>query len=217
MRSTRYVDNLPRHVARIVTNEERDGSCDIIRLANPPNGNLCRSRSLKLVEWDSNPLGSGHRHIGCDESWCDCVNGDTILAKLDGKRFRESHKSGLSGRIIRLATVTKCRCAGDVYDSSPLRINHILLSCPAHEESTSQVHVHHRVPVSGRHLEQQIIANNSGVVHQHGWWTKSIRDLIYRSFDSLFIGNIRTYRHAHAARALNFLHRTTTRAFVYVQ
>jgi hypothetical protein len=82
-------------------------------------------------------------------------------------RALEALQPGLGGGVVRLAAVAERRGARQVDDAAPLRLGHVLLHGAGHEERTAQVHVHHDVPVGVCHLEQQVVAGDPGVVHQH--------------------------------------------------
>ena len=97
----------------------------------------------------------------------DRVRGDPELAQLDRERLGEPLQPGLRRRVVRLPAVAQRRRARQVDDPAPLRLGHVLLHRPGHEERAAQVHVHDDVPVGVGHLEQQVVAGDPGVVHQH--------------------------------------------------
>jgi hypothetical protein len=60
--------------------------------------------------------------------------------------------------------------SAEVEDRLTMRPNfssrHVRLARLGHEEGAAQVHAHDGVPVVHRHLEQHVVADDAGVVHQ---------------------------------------------------
>ena len=92
---------------------------------------------------------------------------DPELAELDGQGLGESLEASLRSGTVCPAAVAQRGDAGKVDDPAPFGFGHVLLGGLAHQERASQVHAHDGIPVVAGHLEQQEVAGDAGVVHQH--------------------------------------------------
>src|SRR5262249_24082538 len=123
---------------------------------------------LEDVERDADPVGGGGGHVGGDEPGRDRVGGDPERAKLDGQGLGEALQAGLGRGGVDLAAVAERGGGGQVDDPAEPLPDHVLPHRPGHEERAAQVHVDDRLPVVVGHLEQEVVADHAGVVHQHG-------------------------------------------------
>ena len=136
--------------------------------ADALDGDLGGGRGLEVLEAHADALGGGGGHVGDDEAGGDGVGGDAELAEFDGEGLGEALQTGLGRRVVDLAAVAERRAGGEVDDPAELGVDHVLLAGPGHQERAAQVHVHDRVPVGVAHLEQQVVAEHTGVVDQDG-------------------------------------------------
>src|SRR5665647_1925464 len=105
---------------------------------------------------------------------------------------RGAHGICLRGGVVGLAAVAERRHAGEVDDPPPVRIDHVLLGGSAHQKRAAQVHVHNRVPVGATHLEQQVVASDTGVIHQDGGGAELLGNPGHGGLHRLFVGDVGT-------------------------
>jgi len=68
----------------------------------------------------------------------------------------------------------------------------VLLGGSAHQKRAAQVHVHNRVPVGATHLEQQVVASDTGVIHQNGGGAELLGNPGHGGLHRLFVGDVGT-------------------------
>ena len=117
---------------------------------------------------DADPLGSRLGHRRFDEPGCDGVGRDAERAELDRHRAGQPLQAGFRGRVVGLPAVAQRRGGRQEHDPAVLRFDHVLLGGLGEQESAAQVHLHDRRPVVVGHLEQHVVSDDAGVVHQHG-------------------------------------------------
>jgi hypothetical protein len=86
-----------------------------------------------------------------------------------------------------------------------------------HQEGATQVDVHDGIPVLQRHLEDQIIADDAGVVDQDGRGAELKRDLFHGSLDPLGRADVDCHSDGSATGRGNRRHRLGARGLVKVQ
>ena len=145
-------------------------------------------------------------HLGLDEPRRDGVGGDAELAELDGECLGEALEPGLGCGVVGLAAVAERGGARQVDDATPARLGHVALHGARHEEGTAQVDAHHRVPVDGGHLEEQVVADDAGVVDQDGRLAQLGGDSLDRGLDRLLVGDVDADRECPTAGLLDLRH-----------
>ena len=131
------------------------------------------------------------RHVGLDEAWRDRVCRHSELAQLQREGLGEANQSSFGCGVVGLAAISECGGRGDVDDATPLRLRHMGLGCPGHQESTAQVNIHDGIPVGGAHLEDQVIPDDAGAVDQHRDRSKLGDSLLHCSNGGPFVGDVR--------------------------
>jgi hypothetical protein len=79
------------------------------------------------------------------------------------------------------------------------------------------VHAHDRVPVVVGHLEQQVVADHAGVVHQHGGLAQLGGHPLDRGQDLGAVAHVGAHRERAAARVGDLLHRPGAGRLVQVK
>ncbi len=79
------------------------------------------------------------------------------------------------------------------------------------------MHVHHHVPVVGRHLEQQVVAQDAGVVDEDGRRAELVGNAGDGALDALLVGDIAADGQGVAAGGLDGLDRCRASGFVEVE
>src|SRR6201996_8653857 len=93
------------------------------------------------------------------------------------------------------------------HDPPVLGLDHVLLGGPAHQEAALEVHVQHGVPVVVGHLEQQVVAEQAGVVDQHGGGAQLAGRPADRRLDLVGLADVGTDPHGTATRVGDLLDR----------
>src|SRR5690348_6774062 len=189
----------------------------ITGLPDPADGYALRGRFLENVERDADALRGGRGHVGGDEAGRDRVGGDTELAEFDGQGLGEALQPGLGRGVVDLAAVAERGRGGQVDDAPEPLTDHVLLHGPGHLEGAAQVHAHNRVPVVVGHLEQQVVADHAGVVHQHGRLAQFGGHPLDRGPDLVAVAHVGTHRERAAARVGDLLHRPGAGGLVQVE
>src|SRR5215468_10762112 len=96
-RPTGNVDHLAGYERRVVADQERDDTGDVLRAADPGDRDLAGRRLLELLEVHADPGRGGGGHVGDDEAGGHRVGGHAELAELDRQRLGEPLHAGLGG------------------------------------------------------------------------------------------------------------------------
>ena len=104
--SSGYIDHLARDERRFVTGEEGHDCRDVFGLANSSDGDLFSRESFEVLEFHADSFCGVSRHVGFDETRCDRVDGNPVLAQFDCQGLREALKSSLRCRVVCLSTVS---------------------------------------------------------------------------------------------------------------
>ena len=158
-------------------------------LARSGNGDLL-AEAHEFIEVHAHTLGGGLRHIGFDEAGRDGVRGDTELAELDRPGLRDALDAGLGSGVVRLSAVALCRSGRHRDDAAELLFDHVGLHGLRHEESAAEVDGEDLVELLVGHLEQEVVAQDSGVVDQNGRRAEGLGDLLDRSVDRVLVGDV---------------------------
>src|SRR5205823_3813609 len=129
--ATPHVQGLAADEPGLLTAQEGDGRRDVLRLADPLDGDLGGRALLELLEVDPHPVRGLLGHGRLDEAGSDRVDCDVVAAELDRQRPRHALQAGLGGRVVGLAAVAER--GGRAHEHHPpvlLRNLHLLrLAC----------------------------------------------------------------------------------------
>ena len=171
----------------------------------------------EVLERHVHPLGGLLGHLGGDKAWSHGVRGYAELAQLDCQGLGEALDAGLGGRVVGLTAVALGGRGGQVDDPAMALGSHMRLGGFGHQERAAQVDVHDGVPVLDRHLEDQVVADDAGIVDQDGRGTKLHRDSFHGSLDLIGLADVDTHGEGTATGRRDRQHRLGARAFIEVQ
>ena len=115
------------------------------------------------------PVG-GHvvGHRGHDRSGRDDVAGDVAAGELPGDAAGQAEQARLGRRVVGLAGLADLAAdRRDVHDPAVARLHHPRRRAPDRVERAGEVRVEHGVPVLVGHADEQPVAGDAGVVHEH--------------------------------------------------
>ena len=122
------------------------------------------------------------------------------LAQLDREGLGEPLHAGLGRGVVDLAAVAQRGAGGQVDDPAVALLHHVPLGRAAHEERAAQVHAEHHVPVVLGHLEQQVVADDPGVVDQDRGRAEFGGDLADRGLHLVGLADVGAHGDRAAAR-----------------
>jgi hypothetical protein len=201
------VDHLAGDEAGSLAGQERHGVRDVLRLPGAAHRDRRGPLLHVLVPVRADPLGGRAGHVGDDEARRHRVGRDAVPAQLDREGLREALQPGLGGGVVGLPAVAQRRGARQVHDPAPAGLDHVRLDGAGDQERAAQVHRHDGVPVGVAHLEQQVVAGDAGVVHQHGRRAERVGDLRDGGLHRVGVADVRADGEAAPARRLDRLHR----------
>src|SRR6478735_4726845 len=160
------VQGLSGDIGRLVAGQEGDHRGDLLGLADPAQRDLFRGKLLVLGRVVADPGCGRVRHRGGDEAGSHGVHRDAERPQLQRQCRGDALHAGLGRRVVHLTAVAQRRPAGQADDAAVLGLDHRRARRLAAQEQAGQVGCYHRIPVLFGHLEQQIIAGDTGVVDQ---------------------------------------------------
>ena len=147
------------------------------------------------------PDRSRHRCAGVGS---DRVGKNVVPLTLHGQRLRQTKDTRLGGRVVRLTKVTiESHSRRGVDDTTVLLLREDGPGSFAHLVRTTQVHIHHKVPVLLIRTGERLVTQNTGIVHNDMETTKGVYGVLHTLltvFDAADAGS-RT-----ATGALNLVH-----------
>jgi hypothetical protein len=121
----------------------------------------------EVLERHPDALGRRRGHVGLDEPRRHRVRGHPEPTELDGEGLGEALEPRLGRGVVGLPAVALRRRRRQVDDPAVLLGRHVGLARAGHEEGALEVHRHHGVPVALGHLEDEVVADDAGVVDEH--------------------------------------------------
>src|SRR6185436_8987302 len=176
LRPAGHVDDLARDIPGLFAGQERDHGRNVLRLTGATDRDLGRGFGQEVLERDVHPRGGLPDHGGGDEARSHGIGGHAEAAELDRKSLGETLHTGLGRGVVDLTAVSLRGRGGQVDDPAEAFGRHVRLDGLGHQERATQVDVHDGIPVLDRHLEDQVVADDAGVVDQDGRGAELDRD-----------------------------------------
>src|SRR5215203_375190 len=205
------VDSLTADVRGLVGDEEGDNVGDVLDAAEAPQGDVLGEPLLHVLHGYPDALGSFPGHLRLDPTRRHRVDVDIEPPELQGQRARHSLQTRLGRGVVDLPLVPQSHDRAGHHDLAVLLLDHVLLDGLGTQETALQVDVQNLVPVVLTHLEEEVVAQETGVVDQDVEPPEVVGDLVERRADLLEARYVARDRDRLLPGVLDGHHRVVTR------
>src|SRR6478735_2387560 len=200
------VQGLSGDIGRLVAGQEGDHRGDLLGLADPAQRDLLRGELLVLGRVVADPGRGRVGHGGGDEARSDGIHRDAERAEFQRQRRGDALDAGLGRRVVHLPAVAQRGPAGQAYYPAVLGLDHGRAGRLAAQEQAGQVGRDDSVPVLLGHLEQKVVAGDTGVVDKDVESPERVEGAGHHQLDRFGVRDVRPDGDRPAAGRGDLLH-----------